>query len=273
MIGGLGAEISGVDLSKPPQAELIAEIRTAFLEYGVICIRDQDLSPADQLAFAREFGEIDTYPFLKPIEGHPGVIPIIKEPETKLNFGGGWHTDGSYMDLPPMATVLYAVEVPEHGGDTLYASATAAYDSLSPGMKELLEGMQAVFTAAAVHGDQGAYALVRAGDGEKQADANQAEKRCLHPVVRTHPETGRKALYVGRFHVERIEGMTKAESDPLLSYLIDHTVSHRFTTRLRWTAGTLAMWDNRCVQHYALNDYPGQRREMRRITLKGDTPI
>lgn len=273
LLGALGAEIRGVDLAKPLDDSSFAEIHAAFLEHQVIAFRDQRLGPGDQLAFCRHFGEIDTYPFVKPLEGYPGVIPIIKEPETAVNFGGGWHTDTSYMPKPPMATVLYGVDIPENRGDTMFANMYAAYEALSDGMKRLLDGMSAVFTAAAVHGASGAYAHVKAGDQEKRADEEQAQNREVHPVIRTHPETGRKGIYVGRFHVERFSGMRVDESRPLLDFLTAHAVRAEFTMRFRWRVGTLLMWDNRCVQHNALNDYPGLRREVHRVTIKGDTPF
>ena len=270
--GSLGAEIRGVDLAKPLDDACFAEIHAAWLEHQIICFRDQKLGPEDQLNFCSRVGEIDTYPFIKPLPGHPGVIPIVKEPETRVNFGGGWHTDGSYMPRPPMATVLYAVDVPKTGGDTMFANMYAAYDALSDGMKQMLDGMDAVFTASAVHGTTGAYSHVKAGDAEKQKDEQRAEAREMHPVFRTHPETGRKGIYVGRFHVERLAGMRVDESDPILNFLTAHAVKPEFTTRFEWEVGTLLMWDNRCVQHNALNDYPGERREMHRVTIKGDTP-
>ncbi len=273
MLGALGAEIRGVDLSKPLDDESFGEIKRAFLEHQVIAFRDQKLDPEDQLAFCRRFGEIDTYPFVKPLEGHPGVIPIVKEPETVVNFGGGWHTDTSYMPKPPMATVLYAIDIPEQGGDTMFANMYAAYEALSEGMLQLLDGLTAVFTAAAVHGASGAYSHVKAGDQERRKDETQAENREVHPVVRTHPDTARKGLYVGRFHVERLSGMRVDESAPLLNFLTSHAVKPEFTMRFRWQVGTLLIWDNRCVQHNALNDYPGQRREVHRVTIKGDRPF
>ncbi len=273
MVGALGAEIFGVDLAKPPDEQTFKEIHAAFLDHQVLCFREQDIAPGEQLAFAGRFGEIDTYPFIEPLEGYPGVIPIVKEPGTALNFGGGWHTDTSYMAKPPMATLLYAIDVPERGGDTMFANMYAAYEALSDGMKQLLDGMQAIFTPAAVHGAAGAYTKMKAGDAKKREDPELAESRCVHPVIRTHSETGRKGIYVGRFHVERLCDMTTAESRPLLDFLTDHAVQPQFTMRLHWRPGTLVMWDNRCVQHYALNDYPNERREMRRITLKGDAPV
>jgi len=269
--GALGAEVSGVDLAAGVDDATFAEIRRAWLTHQVLFFRDQKLTPAQQTAFARNFGELDTYPFIEPLPGHPHVIPIIKEPETRFNFGGGWHSDMSYQERPSMATLLYAIEVPSRGGDTLFASMTAAYDSLSDGMKELLQGLRAVFTASKVHGAGGLYS---GADHPMRMQKNAAREvaRHLHPVVRTHPETGRKALYVDAPHIERFENMRVQESEPLMEFLSDYATQPRFTTRFRWREGALAVWDNRCVQHYALNDYPGQRRAMNRITIQGDVP-
>jgi len=269
--GALGAQVSGVDLAKLDDATF-EEIHDAWLEHQVLFFRDQRLTPSDQQAFGERFGELEPYPFLQPVPGHPNVIPIIKEPDTKFNFGGGWHSDMSYQAKPVKATILYALEVPVRGGDTLFASGSVAYEALSDGMKQLLDGLRAVFTAAKVHGDQGYYKDTD-HPMEKRRDVTKQEARHLHPVVRTHPETGRKALYLDLPHVERLEGMRVEESQPLMSFLSQHITQPQFTTRFAWKVGSLAVWDNRCVQHYALNDYPGERREMNRITVAGDAPF
>jgi taurine dioxygenase len=268
--GALGAEIAGVDLAALDDATF-AEIHHAWLEHQVVFFRDQHITPAQQEAFARRFGALEPYPFIEPLPGHPHVIPIVKEKHTRFNFGGGWHSDMSYQEKPCKATLLYALEVPSRGGDTLFASMTAAYDALSPGMQALVANLRAVFTAAKVHGAGGFY---RSADHpmERRRDADQEEARHVHPVVRTHPETGRKALYLDAPHVERFEDMRVHESQPLMDFLCQHATQPRFTTRFRWRVGSLAVWDNRCVQHHALNDYPGQRREMHRITVRGDVP-
>jgi taurine dioxygenase len=268
--GALGAEVAGVDLAALDD-ETFAEIHRAWLEHQVLFFRDQRLTPAQQTAFAGRFGELEAYPFLEPLPGHPHVIPIVKEPDTRMNFGGGWHSDMSYQERPVKATILYAVEVPARGGDTLFANMTAAWEALSPGMQRLLLGLRAVFTAAKVHGAAGLY---RDADHPmaRRRDESRQEARHLHPVVRTHPETGRKALYLDLPHVERFEDMRVHESQPLMEFLYQFATQPQFTTRFRWRVGSLAVWDNRCVQHYALNDYPGQRREMHRTTVAGDVP-
>jgi len=268
--GALGAEIHGIHLAGLDD-ETFAEIHRAWLEHQVVFFRDQHITPADQAAFAERFGELDTYPFIAPLAEHPNVIPIIKEKDTRMNFGGGWHSDMSYQEKPVMATCLYAIEVPERGGDTLFANMTAAYDVLSEGLQDLLDGLRGVFTASKVHGAAGLYA--NADHPMKMTkDSEKEQARHLHPIVRTHPDTGRKALYLDLPHVERLENMRVHESQPLMEFLYQHATQPQFTTRFRWRPGSLAIWDNRCVQHYALNDYPGQRREMHRITVKGDVP-
>ncbi len=269
--GPLGAEISGVDLAALDDATF-AEIHSAWLEHQVVFFRDQRLSPDDQVAFSSRFGELEPYPFLAALDGHPNVIPIIKEKDTVMNFGGGWHSDMSYQAEPVMATCLYAIEVPSSGGDTLFASMTAAYDALSSGMHRLLDGVQGVFTAAKVHGSAGLYDNAD-HPMKKATDTARAHARHLHPIVRTHPETGRKGVYLDLPHVEKLEGMTVYESQPLMEFLYKHATQDEFMTRFEWEPGTLAIWDNRCVQHYALNDYAGSRREMNRVTIKGDVPF
>ncbi len=268
--GVLGAEVSGVDLAHVDDAHF-EEIYRAWLEYQVLFFRDQRLDPGQQTQLAARFGELDVYPFMEPLPGYPHVIPIVKEKHTRSNFGGGWHSDMSYTERPPKATMLYAVEVPTHGGDTLFASMTAAYEALSAGMQQMIGGLRAVFSATKVHGASGYYQNADHPMAMKKNEA-QESARFLHPVVRTHPETGRKGLFLDAPHVDRFENMRTSESLPLMNFLCEHATSPQFTTRFRWRAGSLAIWDNRSVQHYALNDYPGQRREMRRITMKGDVP-
>jgi len=269
--GALGAEVVGIDLAKDVDDATFEEIYHAWLDHHVLFFRDQGITPEEQAAFAARFGELEAYPFMEPMSGHPHVIRIVKEPETKFNFGGGWHSDMSYQERPVKATLLYALEVPARGGDTLFASMTAAYEALSAGMQTLLGGLGAVFTASKVHGAAGLYKNADHPMTMK-GDTVRAEARFVHPVVRTHPDTGRKGLFLDPPHVERFENMRIAESEPLVEWLGAWATSSEFTTRFRWRVGSLAVWDNRCVQHYALNDYPGERREMHRTTVAGDVP-
>jgi taurine dioxygenase len=269
MDGALGAEIEGVDASRALPDRILRETRRALLEYHVLCFRDQNLTPAQHLEFARQFGEIDTYPFAHHVPGHPGVVAITKEPGTELNFGGVWHCDSPYMKEPPKGTVLYGIDIPPRGGDTLFADMYAAYEALSDGMREFLARQNGVFTACCVQMNDN----LKLGDVARRRDDETAMARTVHPMVRTHPETGKKSIFMSRVHVERFEALTEAESAPILDFLAKTVVEERFTTRLKWQKGTLVMWDNQCVQHYALNDYQGYRREVHRVVLKGSRPV
>ena len=265
----LGAEITGVDLSHDLPADTIAAIRKALLDHGVIFFRDQPLAPDRLLAFGRRFGEVVEYPFVKGIEGFPEVIAVVKLEHERINFGGVWHSDTSYLECPPMGSLLVAREVPAAGGDTLFANMYLAYEALSPGMQRILAGLRAVNSSRKA--DVTRTREDRMRDSGGRADARKSYE-AEHPVVRTHPETGRKALYVNVAHTMRFAGMTEEESAPLLEYLFRHQVRPEFTCRFRWRPGSLAFWDNRCVQHYPINDYHGHRRLMHRITLAGERP-
>ena len=266
--GALGAEILGVDLAKDLSDETVAAIRRAWLEHLVVFFRDQDLSPARFLAFARQFGEPIEYPFVKGLDECPQIIPVLKLEHETINFGGIWHSDTAYLDVPPMGSMLVAREVPLAGGDTEFANMYLAYETLSDGMKRLLHGLVAVNSSAAA--DVSRTREDRLKDSAR-ADARK-EYSAPHPVVRVHPETGRRALYVNVAHTVRFEGMTAEESAPVLQYLYRHQVRPEFTCRFRWRPGSLAFWDNRCAQHNAINDYQGHRRLLHRITLAGDVP-
>ena len=266
--GAIGAEIFGVDLAQELDAETVAAIRKVWLDHLVIFFRDQDLPPPRLLALARRFGEPIEYPFVKGIEGFPEITPVVKLEHERVNFGGLWHSDTTYLETPPMGTMLVAREVPAHGGDTLFANMYLAYESLSPGMRRLLDGLVAVNSSAKAHVTKTREDRMRDG---ARSDA-RAEYEALHPVVRTHPETGRKALYINGGHTVRFKDMTEEESAPLLRFLFMHQTRPEFTCRFRWEVGSLALWDNRCAQHNPINDYHGFRRVMHRVTLAGDKP-
>lgn len=269
--GALGAEIDGVDLSRPLDNATFDDIHQAFLDHQVIFFRDQQLTPESHKTFARRFGTLNIHPYVAGMADHPEVMEIIKEPHERVNFGGGWHTDMSFEALPALGTLLHAIEVPAFGGDTLFASQYAAYDALTPGMKRLLESLEAVHSASREYGATGISAQARESMSIRVAEGEVPES--VHPVVRTHPQTGRKALFVNAAFTVRFKDMSVRESRPLLDFLVRHATEDAFTCRFRWTAGALAFWDNRCVQHYALNDYHGQRRHMRRVTVDGDRPF
>ncbi len=266
--GALGAEIAGIDLTRPLPPGLVAEIRAALLEHVVIFFRDQDLSPRRLVEVARAFGEPIAYPLVEGLPEEPMVIAVVKEPEDRINFGGAWHSDTSYLEIPPMGTLLHAVEVPPYGGDTLFANQVLAYERLSEGMKRLLDGLVGVNVS-----DLATAADTRVDMLKTGAKAGSGQRRVArHPVVRTHPETGRKSLYVNVSHTERFDGMTPEESAPILKYLFRHQIRPEFTCRFSWRPGSLAFWDNRTAQHNPINDYHGHRRVMHRVTLQGERP-
>ena len=263
--GALGAEIGGVDLSGALDDATIAAIRQALVEHQVIFFRDQSLTPEQQLAFGRRFGPLNIHPYVAGMADHPEVMEIIKEPTDKINFGGGWHSDMSFLETPAIGSILYAVALPDWGGDTLFASQAAAFDALSPGLQVTLEGLNAIHSAEREYAPTGPSAQKR--ESMKISDAEGMAGRFSHPMVKIHPETGRKALYVNPAFTMNIDGWSRRDSKPLLDYLFEHSRKEAFTCRLRWRPGTVAFWDNRSVWHYALNDYPGQRRHMRRVTV------
>jgi len=263
--GALGAEISGVDLAQELPDATIAAIRQAFLEHQVIFFRDQALPPERQVAFGARFGPLNIHPYVAGMAGRPEVMEVVKEPGDRINFGGGWHSDMSFLERPAIGSILYAVETPEFGGDTLFASQAAAFEALSPGLQATLEGLTAVHSAAREYSAQGHSAQKRQSMAIAEADGLVGEY--VHPMVLVHPETGRKALYVNPAFTIRIEGWKTRESKALLDYLFEHCRYEGFTCRFNWRPGSVAFWDNRSVWHFALNDYPGQRRHMRRVTV------
>ena len=266
--GALGAELQGITLADDLPDATIAAIRQALLDHLVIFFRDQDLPPDRFLGFARRFGTPIEYPFVKGIEGFPEIINVAKLEHETVNFGGVWHSDTTYLEQPPMATLLIAREVPDAGGDTLFANQYLAYETLSPKLRELLSGLKGISSSAKADASKTREDRIRSDGSADARKLLEAE----HSAVRSHTETGRKALYVNRAHTVRFAGMTADESAPLLEFLFRHQIRPEFTCRFRWTPGSLAIWDNRCAQHYAMNDYHGRRRVMQRITLAGDRP-
>ena len=265
--GALGAEIGGVDLSRLLGADVVQAILQALLDHLVIFFRDQDLTPANYMAFAEAFGTPIEYPLLKGIEGYPFMTEIVKLEHQTTNFGGMWHSDTTYLDIPPMGSMLYALEVPPHGGDTLFANQYLAYETLSAPLRTFLDGLTAINTSAKADISKTREDMI------SKAGAAAPDYFAEHPVVRTHPETGRRSLYVNVSHTSHFKGMTEAESAPILHFLFEHQIRPEFTCRFRWRPGSLAFWDNRCTQHNPINDYQGFRRVMRRITLAGDRPF
>ena len=267
--GTMGAEIDGVDLANLTD-EVFAELKAAWLEQQVVVLRNQTITPEQQIAFAHRFGEIHHHPFMQGMDAYPDILEIVKEPTDTFTFGSAWHTDQMFNPQPAMATMLYAHEVPSAGGDTMFANMYAAYDALSDGMKEALKDVK-TWCVGSKRGSRADRYASNATMATKVRDPGNLQTESAHPLFRTHPETGRKALYIGS-HVQHLDGFTEAESAPIVKYLKEHAIRPEFTCRVRWQPGTLTLWDNRCVQHYAVPDY-NERRRMHRITIKGDTPF
>lgn len=266
--GALGAEIHGVDLSQSLSDSTIAEIRQALLDHLVIFFRDQEITPEQHLIFAKHFGDTVEYPLVKGIEGFPEIMGVVKLEHETLNFGGLWHSDTTYLEEPPLGSILVAKELPPYGGDTEFANMYLAYETLSDGMKELLAPLRGVSVSNLAKVEKTRQA--RIDEGGKVVP--ETVLTATHPVIRTHPETGRKSLFVNGAHTARFEGFSDEESAPLLKFLYEHQTRAEFTCRFRWEAGSIAFWDNRATQHNPINDYHGFKRVMHRITLAGDKP-
>lgn len=271
--GALGAVVHGVDLSSPMDDATFEELHGAFLDHQVLFFRDQSLTPAQHKAFTARFGELHVHPYIAGLTEHPEVMEFVKEPqETGYVVGSVWHSDTTFLETPALGSALYAHEVPPFGGDTIFANTQAAWDALSAGMQRLLNGLRAVHSSAASYGSGGRFERNREqGQGRMQIETS-VEDGAVHPVVRTHPETGRRGLYVNVGFTQRFDGWSEAESRPLLDFLCAHIARPEFTCRFRWAEHSMALWDNRCTQHLAVNDYDGFRRRMHRVTVVGDRP-
>ena len=272
--GAFGAELHDVDLSPPIDSDRADELRSLLLEHRLLVCRGQQLDASSLREIGRIFGSLDVHPFIESVEGYPEVLAIVKEADEKQNFGGGWHSEVSFYECPAMGTLLYAVEVPDEGGDTLLADGVRAYEALPEETRERIAKLQGVHSAEHIYGVGGIYEKRAQNEdaGTRTRNTSAATGSVLHPVVRTHPETGEKILYVNLAFTTGIDGLDEAEARPLLTELVDHAVDESFVTRLHWEPGTLALWDNRSTQHYALNDYAGTRREMLRVVVEGDRP-
>jgi taurine dioxygenase len=273
--GAGGAEIFGVDVGGELDDGTVGEIRDALNEHCVVFFRDQEIDVAQHKAFARRFGPIFIHPNYNGVSADPEVLMVRREPSDTSYVGELWHTDTTMVAEPPMGAILYGIDVPPYGGDTMFANQYMAYETLSPGMQRLLDGLVAVHSARHIYGvgADNDYARLKGLSAMTIRRSEAAHRETEHPVVRTHPETGRKGLYVNRNFTVRFKDMTVEESRPLLNFLWEHAVKPEFTCRFRWETGSIAFWDNRCVQHYALNDYHGQRRVMHRVTVNGDRPF
>lgn len=268
--GAIGAEIHNVDVSQDLSDGTIADIRRALLDHCVIFFRDQKIDTDQHKRFARRFGEIFIHPNYRGMQADNEVVQIKREPGDKHIVGEDWHTDTTMVGEPPMGAILYAIEVPPYGGDTLFANQYQAYETLSAGMQKLLGGLRAIHSDRRVAGPAANRNAVRST--KVRQDADWRETISVHPVVVTHPETGRKLLYVNHSYTVGFEGMTEDESKPLLDYLLAWGHRPEFTCRFRWETGSIAFWDNRVCKHLAIHDAGPFRREMRRIQLCGAVP-
>jgi taurine dioxygenase len=265
----LGAEIVGVDLSEDVDATTVAEIRRALLEHLVLIFRDQQLTPERHARFARKFGSLQRHEYVRGLLEEPDVIEIRKEPDDVQNFGGMWHSDNSYLTSPPLGSILYALEVPGDAGDTLWANQYAAYESLPAKVRTTIDPL------LAAHSPGPAFGTMRRIDGGSRAcdAADEMGHEVAHPLVRTHPETKRSALFHGGPCTVHLKDRTISESKPLLDYLLSHAIRDEITYRHRWKSHDVVFWDNRCTMHVAMNDYGGRRRIVHRVSIAGDVPF
>lgn len=268
------ATVSGVDLSRPLPAATLDAIRRAWCEHPVLCFTGQHLDPASLQDFAAQIGPFGDDPYVAPMPDYPHVIEVKREArETAPIFGSQWHSDWSFQATPPSATLLYGAEIPPSGGDTVFADCVAAYAALSPTMQSLLAGLNGVHTAAPAYGPKGLFSRDDASRSMRIIVSSDAEHCEVHPLVRRHPASGRPALYVNHVYTVGIEGMRRDESRALLEFLFGHLTQPEFVHRHRWQPGSLLMWDNRCVVHFADGGYEGHRRLMYRSTLAGERPV
>ncbi len=266
--GACGAEVSGVDLARDLTPERVQALQAGLGAHGVLVFRDQTLAPEAHLAMGEAFGGVNINRFFRAVEGHPGIAEVRKEPEQRSNIGNDWHTDHSYDAEPALGSILVARELPPTGGDTQFASMYAAWEALSDGLKAMLADMKAVHSSRHVFGARARYRRESDLTG-RLGNTEAATQDAVHPVVIRHPVSGRPALYVNRGFTLRFDGWTEEESRPLLEMLYRHGSRPEFTCRVRFRPGTVVFWDNRCTWHYALNDYPGHRRLMHRVTVEG----
>lgn len=264
LTGGIGAEIFGADVTDAGQFDALM---TAFTEHAVIVIRDQKITPGEQIAFARRIGGININRFFACVEGHPEIAMVLKEPDQERAIGERWHTDHSYDQAPAMCSMLHAIETPEVGGDTVFASMYSSFEALSEGLKTTLRGMKAWHSSRHVFGK--ARESSETNKTGRIGNADQATQDSLHPVVIRHPLSGRDALYVNPEFTVNFDGWSPEESRALIAYLESHCTKPEFTCRVRWRPGDITIWDNRATWHKAVNDYSGQRRLMHRITIEG----
>ena len=271
--GALGATVMGLDLRRVDEASHLETLRRALADHLVVFLPEQDLTLDDLERVTDLLGGRDVTPFVEPLEDRPYVIRVIKEPTDVMNFANAWHSDLSYLSTPPSYTLLHAWEVPDHGGDTVWSNQYLAYESLSEGLRATLDRLHAVHSAGIAYGTGGVLDRLKNLTSMAIAPSQQAYAEHVHPAVVVHPVTGRRALYLNPVYTLRFSGWSNEESAGLLAQLHRHSSNENFTCRLRWSPRTLAIWDNRCTMHNALNDYSGVRREMYRTSVKGTPPL
>ena len=271
---GFGAAITGLELARPLSASTLREVKDAFAEHGVVWFPDQPLNHDQLEAFTLQFGEFGDDPYIAPLAGRPHVLEVRREPDERASvFGSAWHSDWSFQERPPAATILHAKEIPPLGGDTLYADTAGAWDALGPDLRARIEGLRAVHSATRPYGATGFYAAETGRKGMTILSSPEADKRFVHPLVRTHPVTGRRCLFVNPVYTVGLEGMDEAEGTELLGQLFRHMTSEAFVYRHVWGVNMLTMWDNARLLHNATGGYDGHRRVMHRTTLAGEAPI
>ena len=271
---GFGAHITGADLRRPLPVETLAEIKAAWAVHAVVAFPDQPLGLDELEAFTLQMGAFGEDPFIAPMPGRPNVLELRREPDEKApNFGGGWHSDWSFQPAPPAATILRSEVVPPVGGDTLFVDAARAYDDLSPTMKAMLAPLRAIHSATRPYGAQGLFARETDKRTMTILSSAEADKTHPHPLVRTHPVTGRKTLFVSPTYTVGVEGLTDMEADAVLGFLYKHLLQDKYRYRHRWESGMVLMWDNRCTMHFAEGGYDGHLRVMHRTTVAGDVPV
>jgi taurine dioxygenase len=271
---GFGAEIAGLDLTRPLPAGVLEEVKAAWARHGVVAFPDQPMDLDALEAFTLAMGGFGHDPYIKPMAGRPNVLELRREPDEKaVNFGAGWHSDWSFQEAPPAATLLHSKVVPPVGGDTLFVDACRAYEALSPAMQRMLAPLRAIHSARQSYGSKGVFAKETQTRTMQIIVSEEADAALTHPLVRTHPITGRKALYVSPVYTVGIADLTPEEAKAILGFLFAHLTREEFVYRHRWREQMLLMWDNRCTMHFAEGGYDGHLRLMHRTTVAGEVPV
>lgn len=275
LTGVIGAEIRGVDLRQPLAPDVAAEVLAAFAHHGVIVLPDQDISHDAHQAFAALFGPVGRVPQLHHVEGHPAVQIISRRAtDTGRVVGENWHADSTFLEAPPAAVVMRAVQVPPYGGDTGFLHMAAAYEALSPAFREMIDPLGVVHSATRIFGSlyRAQHKRFDGASTRQDLDVADGDREVVHPLVCRHPRTGRRFLFVNRTYAQRFDGMTAEESAPLLAFLYEHCARFDLTCRVRWQPNQVLVWDNRCTMHRAVADYAGFDRLLTRVTIDGEAP-